>query len=309
MGYRNAHERAGRFWVLVARQYGVIAHAQLLALGFSAQAIKRRVASGRLYRVRLGVYAVGRPDLSRHGRWMAAILRCGERAMLSHRSAAALWGIEGEAQGKIEISVIIPRSCRGEADLVVHRRVAAVGADATEHDGIAVTTPAATLIDLATCLPPYRVEGAVNKADKRGLIDPEAVRVALEERRPRRGVGPLRNLLDRHTFVLTDSELERRFVPLARRAGLPKPLTGKHLSGFEVDFYWPDLGLVVETDGLRYHRTPAQQARDRVRDQAHTAAGMTPLRFTHAQIRFEPGYVGATLARVARRLAARSPGS
>lgn len=90
-------------------------------------------------------------------------------------------------------------------------------------------------------------------------------------------------------------------MPLVRRAGLPQPETGRCVNGFEVDFYWPDLALVVETDGLRYHRAPAQQARDRVRDQAHAAAGLTPLRFTRAQVRFEPAYVAVTLAAAARR--------
>jgi very-short-patch-repair endonuclease len=112
----------------------------------------------------------------------------------------------------------------------------------------------------------------------------------------------LRELLDRRTFVLTDSELERRFLPIARGAGLARPLTGRYLDGFKVDFYWPDLGLVVETDGLRYHRTAAEQACDRLRDQTHTARGLTALRFTHAQVRFEPDHVGEVLARVARRL-------
>lgn len=74
------------------------------------------------------------------------------------------------------------------------------------------------------------------------------------------------------------------------------------MNGFEVDFYWPDLGLVVETDGLTYHWTPAAQARDRLRDQAHTAAGLTPLRFTHAQIRYEPQHVEQLLAAVVRHL-------
>ena len=78
-------------------------------------------------------------------------------------------------------------------------------------------------------------------------------------------------------------------------------------ASYEVDFFWPDLGLVVETDGLRYHRTPAQQTRDRERDQAQTAAGLTPLRFTHEQVAFEPTRVEATLGRVAARL--RGPGS
>ena len=108
--------------------------------------------------------------------------------------------------------------------------------------------------------------------------------------------------MDRLTFVLTESELERLFLPVARRAGLGLPTTRALVNGFKVDFYWPELGLVVETDGLRYHRTPAQQARDRIRDQTHSAAGLTPLRFTHAQVRFEAEYVEATVAKVARRL-------
>ena len=112
-------------------------------------------------------------------------------------------------------------------------------------------------------------------------------------------------LLDRHTFRLTDSELEVRFLAIVRQAGLPLPMTRQRVNGFRVDFYWPSLGLVVETDGLRYHRTPAQQARDLVRDQAHIAAGMTPLRFTHAQVRFESASVRETLVSVASRLQAR----
>ena len=116
-------------------------------------------------------------------------------------------------------------------------------------------------------------------------------------------LAKLRETLDRRTFTLTDSELERRFLPLARRAGLPQPCTQAKVNGFRVDFYWPDLGLVVEPDGLRYHRTPAQQAQDqRPRPEATLAAGLTPLRFTHAQVRFEPEHVHRTLAAVRGRL-------
>ena len=122
------------------------------------------------------------------------------------------------------------------------------------------------------------------------------------------GAAAARALIDRWTYRLTDSELERRFLRLVRRSGLPLPETGRRVNGFKVDFYWPDLGLVVETDGLRYHRTPAQQARDRIRDHAHLAAGLTPLRFTRAQVRFEPGHVEATLASVVRRLRADQAG-
>jgi very-short-patch-repair endonuclease len=156
-------------------------------------------------------------------------------------------------------------------------------------------------LDIATRLPRGTLEAAVNEADKLDLVDPESLRAGLESRKGQHGVRPLRALLDRTTFVLTDSELERRFLRIARRARLPNPQTQARVNGFRVDFYWPDLGLIVETDGLRYHRTPSQQARDRLRDQTHTAAGLTPLRFTHGQIRYEPKSVQVTLEAVARR--------
>ncbi len=146
------------------------------------------------------------------------------------------------------------------------------------------------------------MEAAVNDADKLELTNPETLRRALDERPREPGTAALRDLLDSHTFALTDSQLERQFLPIARRAGLPLPLTQQHVDGYRVDFYWPDLGLVVETDGLRYHRTAAEQTADRRRDQAHAAAGRIPLRFSRAQVAFEPDHVEATLRRVVRRL-------
>ncbi|HEY6731627.1 MAG TPA: DUF559 domain-containing protein [Solirubrobacterales bacterium] len=147
------------------------------------------------------------------------------------------------------------------------------------------------------------IERMINEADKYNLAHPPGLRRALDERSGEPGVARLRQILDRRTFRLTQAELERRFLPLASKSGLPVPLTGQWVNGFEVDFFWPDLGLVVETDGLRYHRTPAEQARDRLRDQAHTAAGLTQLRFTHEQVRYKPDYVGKILAQTASRLA------
>jgi very-short-patch-repair endonuclease len=156
-------------------------------------------------------------------------------------------------------------------------------------------------------LSPDRLEAAVNAADKLDLVDPGELRAAVARAGRRAGAPALRKVLDPSTFVLTDSELERRLVRIARKIGMASPLTGVELNGFKVDFYWPDLGLVVETDGLRYHRTPAQQARDRIRDQAHTRAGLTPLRFTRAQVKFDMAYVEATLLEVVARLRMRGP--
>ena len=159
-------------------------------------------------------------------------------------------------------------------------------------------------MDLAPRLMRGPLERAIGEADRLDLIDPERLRAELSGRG--RSAAVLARTLDRRTFRLTRSELERRFLPIAHRAGLPLPLTNHRVNGYEVDFYWPDLKLVVETDGLRYHRTPAQQARDLERNQAHAVAELVPLRFSHEQIAFEPHVVEVTLRRVGERLTARS---
>jgi very-short-patch-repair endonuclease len=285
---KTVHKSA---WAIARRQHGVITREQLLALGFSTDAIRHRLADGRLHPTWRGVYAVGRPELTREGVWMAAALTC--KGALSGSAAAALWQIRPD-NGRIEVTV--PKGRRSERPgIVVHRRQA----ETTTRHGIPVTSLLQTFVDISTTLTDDHLEAAINEADKRDLIAPDKLRAALDGRR---GAAKLRRLLDRRTFVLTDSALERHFRPIARRAGLPQPQTRTRVNGFKVDFYWPDLGLVVETDGLRYHRTAAQQTTDRVRDQAHTAAGLTPLRFTHAQVAYEPDHVRATLAAVAARL-------
>ena len=172
--------------------------------------------------------------------------------------------------------------------------------DFTRRRNIPVTTPVRTLIDLATELEDRPLERAVNQADVHDLVDPEALRKALAERTGEPGVKRLAALLDRHTFRLSDSDLEIYFRPLAAQAGLPVPETKAWVLGFEVDFHFPDLGLVVETDGLRYHRTAAEQARAVKRDQTHVAAGLRVLRFTHWQIAYEAAYVVEVLGRMLR---------
>ena len=222
--------------------------------------------------------------------------------MLSHGSAAALWGI-GKEWREIEITVRTA-SPRRRPGLKVRRRPTLADAHVTERERIPVTGLVQTLVDLAAVHKRPAVERAVNEADRLELIDPPTLRRALEVHRWERGVRPLRTMLDRRTFRLTRSDLESIFLPLCDEVGLPLPLTKQWVNGFEVDFYWPDLRFVVETDGLRYHRTPAEQARDRLRDQAHTAAGMANLRFTHEQVRYELGHVRAILAPTAARVMA-----
>ena len=169
-----------------------------------------------------------------------------------------------------------------------------------------MTSPTQTLIDLASRYDRLTVERMVDEADRLGLVTPPVLRAGLVHHRGQPGVARLRRWLDRRTFRLTRSRLERFFLPLAKDVGLPVPETKVWVNGFEVDFLWPDLRLVVETDSLLHHRTPAQQSRDHMRDQVHTAAGFTPLRFTHEQVRYEAGHVRAVLGATAARLLERA---
>jgi very-short-patch-repair endonuclease len=301
MATPKGQKRSRRAWELAERQHGVIARHQLLALGFSKSAIRHRLGAGRLHRIHRGVYAAGRRQVDRKGEWLAAVLACGEGAVLSHFSAGALWGLVADGPAT-DVTVHAARHPR-HAGIRLHRVAAMVGADIVVCGSIPTTSPTRTLIDLGTCCSRAELERAVNEADKLDLVNPERLRGAVEQRAGERGIRPLRAILDRATFALTDSELERRFLPIARSAGLPKPETGARVNGFKVDFLWRELSLIVETDGLRYHRTPAQQARDRRRDAAHAAAGLTTLRFTHAQIAYEREWVLRVLREVARRLA------
>jgi very-short-patch-repair endonuclease len=230
---------------------------------------------------------------------MAAVLACGEDAVLSHRSAAALWGIGHEDRGRIDVS-IRRKSKVTRKGIKVHARPSLGAGAVVVRFGIPVTHPVQTLIDLTTELRILQVERAVNEADKLDLVDPETLRRALDGYVGMPGVKALRTMLDRHTFRLSDSDLEVLFRPLALAADLPVPLTKHWVLGYEVDFWFPDHGLVVETDGLRYHRTASQQARMVKRDQKHTAAGLRVLRFTHWQVAHAADEVTDLLRRIRR---------
>jgi hypothetical protein len=237
---------------------------------------------------------------------MAAVLACGPEAALSHRSAAALWGFGEEHEDYIDVSVRRTSEARLRG-IRCHRRPSLVPSAITIRLNIPLTEPVQTLLDLVPMMGPRDLERAINEADKHDVIDPDALRKALDGHAGEAGVRPLRRILDKHTFRLSDEELERLFRPLADAAGLPVPLTKVEVNEFEVDFFWPELGLVVETDGWRYHRTPAAQTRDALRFQEHTAAGLTPLRFSHWQVKYEPDHVLNILRRTAALLRRRLP--
>lgn len=289
-------------WRLADAQHGVVTRAQLLALGYTPEGIKHRLRTGRLFTLWPGVYAVGRRRVGRLGMWKAATLACGPESALCGQSGAALVSLQSNEGGWVEVAVPpgVVRSRRG----IKLRRCRDLADHVTEVSGVPVCSTPLLLVQLSARLGRDSTEAAINRADKLDLIDPEALRTAIEALKGRPGVAQLRSILERSTFQLSDSKLERLFRPIARRAGLPQPLMGETVNGFEVDFWWPELNFVVETDGLRYHRTAITQTRDLRRDHAHDRANTWHSRFSHAQIAFEPGYVEEALASKKRQIEA-----
>lgn len=289
-------------WRTARRQHGVVTRAQLLGLGMSVDAIRHRLDTGRLHELHRGVYAVGRREIPRLGQLMAAVLACGPEARLSHRSGAELWGVRKRADGPIEVSV--PAASRPRCPGIRAYRRANLRPPRLVQ-GIPVGDSVSILVDLATCLSAEGVEDAVNEADRLGLVATDRLPALLAAHPRRPGRGRLRRILESQTFSRSQTKLERRFLPIARAAGLPKPAAQARLGRYRVDFHWPALGLVVETDGLTYHRTAADQAVDITRDQTHARAGLRTVRFTHSQVFHQSDYVREVLEDTVRALGAR----
>jgi hypothetical protein len=275
--------------MLATAQHGVVARSQLRALGHSDKNIDYRLAAGRLIRMYPGVFAVGHARLAREGRWMAAVLACGERAVLSHGDAASHWSVL-PARGTL-IHVTTPRRSGRVSDprrVRLHRVGTLTADETTRHDAIPVTTPARTLLDLASTVRSRTLEEAIAQTDRLGLFDLVAVRRVLAAHPRQPGAPALRGVLDRIAgtgAAETRSALEVAMLQLCDDFGLPAPATNVVLAGFIVDFHWPGTDLVVETDGYTYHSMPSAFEADRERDQVLTLAGYRTARFTYNQVR------------------------
>lgn len=281
-------------------QYGVITLDQLRGIGLSASAVRSRVEEGYLIRVHEGVYAVGSAPLTEEGRLMAAVLACGEGSVVSHGSAAHLWGLREEAPPDIDV-IACNRRGRSPNGIKAHRNGTLRLEDRVCVRGIPCTTVARTLLDIAASEPVWNLRRAVAEAEVRRILDLSAAREAIDRSRGRRGVARFRALLNElhPATTRTRSELERRFLAMCRRGGLPAPevnvtlATGR--SRLEVDFVWRDARLVVETDGHRYHDTASARERDRIREHQLQLAGWRVSRCTWAQVVHRPRDLVATL--------------
>jgi very-short-patch-repair endonuclease len=280
---------------LAAQQFGVVARDQLRALGLTDSAIARRIAAGRLHRLRRGVYAVGHPVVGREGRWLAAVLACGAGARLSHASAAALQEIWRSDGVLTHVTVPGPSRRRGER-LRVHRADGLTRAEVATHSGIPVTSAARTIIDLAATLPDGRpLERLLDRAETLQIGDVRAVAAA---RPGHRGAQRVLRTLAAHAAgtTLTRSDLEELLLVLCRTYDLPTPRVNEMVAGLEVDLFFPAQRLVVEADSWTYHRTRSSFERDRERDAILARAGYRVLRFSATQIEHEPATVAHAIA-------------
>jgi predicted transcriptional regulator of viral defense system len=292
---RALDARIGR---LAERQHGVVARRQLEALGVGRGSLEKRLQAGRLLRLHRGVYAVGHRVISQEGRWMAAVLFAGPDAVLSHRSAAALWGIRGTPSGAIEVTT--PRKTRSRGSL--RRHFAALPADeVTTERGIPVTTVPRTILDLAADSSVDLVEHALRESEYLRLHDRLSLPDLLD-RYPRRcGSRAIRECLWRRRNLPTGrvrSWLELEFLPFLRRNGLPRPRLNVWLQvagkSMQVDCLWPG-GVVVELDGFAGHGTRVAFREDRARDRKLRVAGYGVTRIAPEQLEEEPDEIAADL--------------
>jgi very-short-patch-repair endonuclease len=276
-GKSDSHGRDAAIARFASRQHGLITTAQLRQAGLSYAAISERVQAGRLHRTHRGVYSVGYAAESREGRWMAAVLACGPRAALSHRSAAALWELLRPMDGPVEVSVLTQGGRRSRHGIRIHRRAALSPKALTARRLIPVTTPRQTIEDL------------------RGVVSPRLLRRALRQAEVQRFALGSRSHGDR-----TRSDLERRFLRLCRRNRIPAPLVNVRIGRWTVDFLWREQRLVVEADSWRFHGGSVAFEDDHARDLDLRRRGYVVHRFSERQIREEEALVAADLAKALR---------
>jgi very-short-patch-repair endonuclease/predicted transcriptional regulator of viral defense system len=265
------------------RQFGVVTRAQLVALGATERQIGRWLASGRVHRVHAGIYAVGHAAPRREAKWLAAVLACGDGALLSHRSAATLWCIRDGEGPRPDVTVPYG-SGRRHPKIAMHRGRLAPQ-DYARVRGIPVTSPARTLVDLAHELDPEELERAFREAQFLRRYDHAATKETLT-RRPSRA---LRDLMERR--APTQSHREDDVLRICHRHRIPDPLTQQRLKAGRVDFLWPAERLVVEADSWQAHGTPDAFQRDRASTNALQLAGYTVLRFTSNDLKYQPAKV------------------
>ena len=296
-------ERAERVAAIAGFQRGRASRDQLRSAGIRDRTISRLAANGQLYRVHTGVYAVGHTAPAALADETAALLACGPHAVLSHQTAAQLWKLLPEGDARIHVTI---RGRHGPrpTGVTVHRTRRLDRSEVRTVEGLPITSVLRTLLDLAAKVDLRTLERAVEQALHEKLSSERQLRQAAAAANGNRGASKLRALLDRQREPgLLRSKAERRMRELIRLAQLPEPRTNVPMHGVEADFYWPDLGVVIEVQSQKFHLTRAALERDTRKAAKLTAAGLTVSYVTWTQMEHEPFAVVARTAQVLARAA------
>jgi hypothetical protein len=276
---------------LATRQNGNVTHRQLLDAGLSRDQIKRRCEAGWLLPRHTGVFAVGYVPAARESAWHAAVLALGYGAVLSCTAATAHWGM---VRGSNLIEVTVPTQAgHPKRDGIIVHRQPLPATHVTTHRGIPVTTPVRTLLDYAAVAPLRAVFRAFEQAQVHLHMPPAPLAAEVISRPRQRGNGKLRKVLAGAVDPAeVRSVLELRFLQLCDAHGIPRPHVNLRLGEWTPDFFWPDWRLIVETDGVAFHRTAAAKQRDAIKDEAMRALGLIVLRLTWADVTERPAETG-----------------
>lgn len=274
------------------QQHGNITRAQLEASGLTRNEIDERRDQGWLIRRHTGVYAVGHVPRTRESRWLAAVLALGDGAVLGHVAAGALWRM---LAGAAITEVIVPTTAgHPRRDGIVVHRQRLPASHVTVHHGIPVTTPTRTLLDLASVLSLGALAKAFEQAQVVLHLPPAPLAAEVIARPRQRGNAKLRRILIGAVDPAdVRSVLELRFLRMCASYGIPRPQVNLRIGAWTPDFLWPELGLVVETDGYDFHRTAAARRRDAMKDEFLRGIGLDVIRLTWAEVTERPAQTAA----------------
>jgi very-short-patch-repair endonuclease len=282
---------------MATKQQGIVTRRQLAGAGLSPGQIRFAVKDGVLHRVYRGVYAVGHLALAPQARERAALLACGPGSVISHHSAAYLWGLTDEAPKVIDVT-LVGRRCRPKPGIRLHLDSGLDRHDLRHRHNLLITSPARTIIDLAAETRMDQQERLIAEARVKRLIQDGELEKALERNAGRPGTRRLRAVLEAEGKPgITRSEAERILRRLLRQAGLPQPQTNVMVGRYEVDFVWPEQRVAIELDSWQFHRHRQAFEQDRRKGLALQAAGLDLSRLSALQIRDEPFPVIAQIAR------------
>ncbi len=290
-----------RIRAIAAGQHGVVSRQQLVAAGIPGSTVRHRLATGAMQKLARGVYAVG-PIRGPHWRYWSGLLLGGATSVLSYHSAARILDLDPSPGGrrKVHVSVRAGRP-KSRAGFHFYRAPSLASDEEAPVQGLPVTTPARTLLDLARVVPTGALERLAGRADRMCLVDAQAIRDTLRRHPGHNGNARLRKLFAHDVdLAFTRSELEARFLRLVRLGELPAPMVNARVARYEVDFLWNRQRLVAEVDGFRFHSDRAAFEGDRQRDAVLVARGFRVLRFSWRAVVHRPETV---LVQVAQALA------